>query len=308
MNNNEKAENIKLKEIEDKKKDDLECFVIMPISDQDGYNKGHFKRVYEDIFIPAIQKSGFKPYRADDAKSSSVIHTAILRRLLEAPMAICDLSSRNPNVLYELGIRQAFDKPVVLVGDDDPSKIFDIGNINTYVYRKSLNYREVIEDQNKITEMLVETFNNPNKELNSLISTLKIDSALSINANGKEFNESDVIKIMYQEIMSLKDNIREISSKLRDNKESVVTTDNIKIRSADRLKYKKEFNQMLRKGSEISVLMERGDILPISVSTFLDDIDTFIENNMREMTGGEQLDLLALKNEIIELKDSILDN
>ena len=27
----------------------IDCFVIMPIGDCDGYNSGHFTRVYEDI-------------------------------------------------------------------------------------------------------------------------------------------------------------------------------------------------------------------------------------------------------------------
>lgn len=31
-----------------------ECFVIMPISDPDGYATGHFQHVYNDIFAPAI--------------------------------------------------------------------------------------------------------------------------------------------------------------------------------------------------------------------------------------------------------------
>lgn len=50
-----------------------ECFVIMPISDVEGYEKGHFERVYKDVFVPAIQKAGFKPFRADEDKGASLI-------------------------------------------------------------------------------------------------------------------------------------------------------------------------------------------------------------------------------------------
>lgn len=31
--------------------DQKECFVIMPISDAEGYDKGHFTRVYYDIIL-----------------------------------------------------------------------------------------------------------------------------------------------------------------------------------------------------------------------------------------------------------------
>lgn len=35
------------------------CFVIMPISDPEEYEDGHFKNVYEDIFKPAIEAAGY---------------------------------------------------------------------------------------------------------------------------------------------------------------------------------------------------------------------------------------------------------
>ena len=38
------------------------CFVIMPISDQGEYPKGHFSKVYEQIFKPAILEAGYEPY------------------------------------------------------------------------------------------------------------------------------------------------------------------------------------------------------------------------------------------------------
>jgi hypothetical protein len=68
-----------------------ECFVIMPIADPDGYDKGHFTKVYEDIFKPACEVSGYRPVRADEVKQTNLIHLDILQKLIESPMAICDL-------------------------------------------------------------------------------------------------------------------------------------------------------------------------------------------------------------------------
>ena len=90
------------------------CFVLMPISDPEGYGPGHFRHVYEDIFAPACEKAGFKAVRADDVSETNLIHLDILQKLIESPMAICDLSGRNANALFELGLRESFDKPVVL--------------------------------------------------------------------------------------------------------------------------------------------------------------------------------------------------
>lgn len=108
---------------EDTKSEVRECFIIMPISDVEGYETGHFKKVYEDLISPACVKAGFTARIASDVKETNLIHLDILKSLLDAPMAICDISTHNPNVLFELGIRQAFDKPTVIIKDNSTANI-----------------------------------------------------------------------------------------------------------------------------------------------------------------------------------------
>lgn len=50
-----------------------ECVVIMPIADPDGYDKGHFTKVYEDIFKAACETAGYKPIRADEVKQTKCL-------------------------------------------------------------------------------------------------------------------------------------------------------------------------------------------------------------------------------------------
>jgi len=52
------------------KQADNTCFIIMPISDCDGYDEGHFSKVYEDIFKPACNECGFEAIRADEVKQT----------------------------------------------------------------------------------------------------------------------------------------------------------------------------------------------------------------------------------------------
>ena len=101
------------------------CFIIMPISDQDGYDKGHFNRVYEHLIKPACIKAGFKPIRADEEVKTNYIVVDIIRKILDSEMVLCDLSAKNPNVLYELGLRQAFNRKVVLIKDKKTNRIFE---------------------------------------------------------------------------------------------------------------------------------------------------------------------------------------
>lgn len=157
------------------------CFVIMPISDVDGYDKGHFTRVYEYIIKPACEKAGFEPIRADDTSKANVIIVDILQQVLKADMAICDISSRNANVFYELGFRQAFNKKTVLIRDNKTVMPFDISSVRTLSYNANLRIDEVNNSVSEITKALQETESAKEDEINSLLNLLSVEKAVLPN-------------------------------------------------------------------------------------------------------------------------------
>lgn len=190
------------------KSENNDCFIIMPIADHPDYKQGHFKRVYDDIFKPACIAAGYRPVRADDTKQANLIQLDILQKLLESPMAICDLSTRNPNVLFELGLRQAFDKPTILVQEEGTPRIFDI-NIFRYVeYRKSLDYREVLADQRAIEEVLIETKQAvvDGKSVNSIIKLLSMTNP-AVLQDSSNFGEKEYLELFMSELKSIKNSI-----------------------------------------------------------------------------------------------------
>ncbi len=162
------------------KKEKQECFVIMPITDPDGYEKGHFRHVYKNIIQPACEETELKPIRADDVKATNLIHVDILKRLLEAPIAICDLSTRNPNVLFELGVRQAFDKPVVLIQEEETRKIFDIAPLRCLNYSKDMKYHDVLKTQDQLKESIKATLNPTEDSVNSMVKMLAISDTAAL--------------------------------------------------------------------------------------------------------------------------------
>jgi hypothetical protein len=155
---------------------DKKCFVIMPISDCDGYPSGHFKRVYDFLIAPAVKLAGFEPIRADDIMTTNYIALDILKKIIEFDMAICDLSSRNPNVLYELGIRQAFNLPVTFIKDTRTNRVFDIQGFRDVEYDESLRIDTVQEEIESISIIIKNTYENKH-EINSLVSLLGIEPA-----------------------------------------------------------------------------------------------------------------------------------
>ena len=108
-------------------------------------------------------------------------------------MAICDLSSKNANVFYELGLRQAFNKKTILITDGRESAPFDIAAFRYVRYNPSLRVDSVIIDTDSISEMLRETEAAPSDDVNSIVKLLQIQPAqvdkLQLNAQESVFFE-----------------------------------------------------------------------------------------------------------------------
>ncbi|MFQ9058939.1 MAG: hypothetical protein ACLR5P_10240 [[Eubacterium] siraeum] len=169
----------------------------MPISTPEGYTENHFKQVYDTIIAPAVRKAGYEPHRVDNDRICDSIIDKILRNLVECEMAVCDLSSRNPNVMYELGIRQAYGKKVVLIQDEKSQPIFDVSAINTIFYNSKRTYEDVIASQNEISEAILST---AKEDSISLMSIAKIPSA-SAEAQSKS-DDKQIYEVMLSSILN----------------------------------------------------------------------------------------------------------
>lgn len=157
-------------------KEKINCFVIMPISSQQGYDEDHFQLVYEDIICPAIEAADMVPVRADETKSTNLIQLDILQKVIDTPIAVCDMSAKNPNVFYELGMRQAFDRPTVLLKDEKTDAPFDINGLRYCQYNTDMRHRNVKRAIESLSQNLIETYKNrDNKsEINSLVRLLEL--------------------------------------------------------------------------------------------------------------------------------------
>src|SRR4051794_24255330 len=94
-----------------------DCGIVMPISALDGCSEAHWADVL-DILKTAIKSAGFRPDLVSRSDEVTIIHKTIITNLYDNPIVVCDVSGKNPNVMFELGIRLAFDKPTIIIKDD----------------------------------------------------------------------------------------------------------------------------------------------------------------------------------------------
>src|SRR6266699_3290884 len=101
------------------------AFIIMQIGAKDSLERKRADEIYNFIIVPAVTGAGLEAYRADLDFSPGAITTKILSELLSARLVIADLTGRNPNVFYELGIAHSFARPMISIADSSSSLPFD---------------------------------------------------------------------------------------------------------------------------------------------------------------------------------------
>jgi hypothetical protein len=131
------------------------AFVIMPFQERDNsHPEGFFQEVLRSLLTPAASGAGFT-VRTANRQGSDLIQSTIIRDLMDADLVIADLTEHNPNVLFELGVRIAKEKPVVLVKAEGTGRIFDVDNLlRVYEYKAQLWRTTIEKDLAALTEFV----------------------------------------------------------------------------------------------------------------------------------------------------------
>ena len=91
---------------------------------------------------------------ADDV---GIIQKRIIQNLYDNPIVVCDVSGKNPNVMFELGMRIAFDKPVVIIKDEKTPFSFDTSHIKHLEYPSDLRFQVIEQFIEDLANLILET-------------------------------------------------------------------------------------------------------------------------------------------------------
>ena len=133
------------------------CGLIMPISAIDGYLASHWEAVFS-IIKEALSETEFSVELVSDSDEIGVIQKRIVQNIYDNEIVICDVSAKNPNVMFELGMRLAFDKPAIIIKDDKTNYSFDTAPIEHLEYPLDLNYHFIQAFKIKLKDKVVATF------------------------------------------------------------------------------------------------------------------------------------------------------
>ena len=115
------------------------CFVIMGFGKKTDLSTGKtldLDKTYKNIIQPAVEGAGFQCVRADEIQDSGLIDKSMYALLMRAELVVADISTYNPNAIYELGIRHAVRPFSTIILKEENGKIpFDLDHTRMIQYK-----------------------------------------------------------------------------------------------------------------------------------------------------------------------------
>ncbi|GAB0157900.1 hypothetical protein CHRYSEOSP005_31910 [Chryseobacterium sp. Alg-005] len=138
------------------------CFVIMGYGKKSDPTLGKtfdLDKTYLNIIKPAVTAAGYECVRGDEVQDSGLIDRSMYGLLIYADLVIADITTFNPNAIYELGIRHAA-KPfsTIVMKEKDGNIPFDINHNRTFTYAhmgEDISATEASRCQQDLTNLIL---------------------------------------------------------------------------------------------------------------------------------------------------------
>jgi hypothetical protein len=126
---------------------DINAFILMPFDDKSA------KNLYEHSTIPICKEFGLEILRSDQIFSPNLVLDDIIGAIKMATIIIADITDKNPNVFYELGIAHVLKKErtIIITRDDFEAVPFDVKAFRIIQYQDSIEGKAKYEKKLKGT-------------------------------------------------------------------------------------------------------------------------------------------------------------
>jgi len=125
--------------------DNRQVFVLTPFND-------NYRHIYITI-REVCGKLNLNCIRGDEEYIPNEIFPEMIKQIIKSRLIIANITGRNPNVMYELGVAHALGKPTIVIAQDFTDIPFDLNNKRIIIYKNEMELQRRLE--NSITDMLI---------------------------------------------------------------------------------------------------------------------------------------------------------
>jgi len=213
------------------------CFVVMGFGIKTDFATGRkldLNKSYQFLIKPVVEERGLECVRADEIRHSGAIDVPMYRELLTADVVIADLSTANPNALYELGVRHALrPRTTIVISENKLPYPFDLNHINITSYAhlgETIGYDEVLRFREELGKTLDAVLSRQDTDspvytfLGSLVPpTLRKEAAEAVERAGEALKRAgDAISLAAPDLQPQQDAGDDTIARLVDQGEQAI--------------------------------------------------------------------------------------
>ncbi len=200
--------------------DKLNCFVIMPFSkSSEEHDEKYWTNHFENFLKPEIEiVSKLNAQRSDELRAD--ILKQIILNLYDSFIVVADLTDRNANVYWELGIRQSFKVKTITIAEEGTKLPFDVSTKSTLFYHTN-DPKGDKEFCKKFNEALIDCIENPEKSDSIVLDTLYVRVSIkdTNKSNNQRLNELSIKKLekqkkLFEDLLKTRPPSRELEFRL----------------------------------------------------------------------------------------------
>lgn len=179
------------------------CFVITPIGDANSDIRRHIDGIIDEAIEPALGDK-YKIEAAHRKHEIGSINDKVIKNVYEANLVIANLTTTNPNVMYELAIRHSFGKPAIVIAEEGTKLPFDVVDENTIFYRNDPTGANELKQKLVEYEKLIDLEKKAYGPVYKVISKIPLYNEVEY---GKDVSSEKVLQYVIDRLDSLERNI-----------------------------------------------------------------------------------------------------
>lgn len=219
------------------------CFVITPIGDDSSNIRRHIDGIIDQAIEPAIGDK-YEIEVAHRKYEVGSINDRVIKSVIEADLVIANLTTTNPNVMYELAIRHSFGKPVIVIAEEQTKLPFDVVVENTIFYRNDPT------GANELKQKLIEFEKSIDLEKKKFGPVYKVVNKIPLYnevESGKDVSNDKLLWYVIDRLDSLEENMNVFLQKTTKPVVENINVSNLLIAFEKNIPFKKdETNAILR--------------------------------------------------------------